>query len=296
MTIIKSGYRLKKTRWGYRSVIPLPSAKELEIHYRKQYHQKKHKDRKMPYTKDELKYFENDSRVVEYIFKKHTDLDYGRLLDLGAGEGNFAKYFYEKAHWDVITSDFSSYGMRENNPALLNTLIQGDIYSVLNEQIDSGEKFHLINLKNVLEHVLDPVQLLDKIKNLLELKSLLRIVVPNDYSGFQELLLEKEKTHDSWFAPPEHLHYFNIKSLEKLFKDLRYRVVMMLTDFPIEIFLLNDHSNYARDREAGKEAHYSRVIASNFIFDQGIEKYIKYFSSSAAVDFGRQIIAYVSIE
>jgi hypothetical protein len=125
---------------------------------------------------------------------------------------------------------------------------------------------------------------------------MLRVVVPNDYSAFQEALLERDKTHETWFAPPEHLHYFNFESLRELLNSLGYRLKVMMADFPIEIFLLNNHSNYAKDRDVGKEAHYSRVIASNYIFEQGIENYIKYFSACVDVDFGRQVIAYVSAD
>ena len=50
-----------------------------------------------------------------------------------------------------------------------------------------------------------------------------------------------------------------------------------------------------KDREAGVYAHKSRVEVDNFLFSQGIEKYINYYEANAKIGFGRQIIAYVKL-
>ena len=286
-------YRTEKNSWGFYSVSPLPSSEELKKHYSEKYYQNEHGSYQHVYTDDEIKYFEIEAKVAEHIFKKFNKDTVGKLLDIGAGEGYFAKVFYEN-NWDVTTCDFSAYGMKQHNPSLLNTMMQGNIFETLEDQINYKRDYDFINLKNVLEHVLDPVSLLQKIQLLLKSNSLLRIEVPNDYSSFQEMLLEQGMTKNTWFAPPEHLHYFNFKSITNILTSLGFTVRLMMADFAIELYLLNNYSNYAKNKDVGKEAHLARVAANNFIYEQGIDSYINYYSACAEVDLGRQVIVYAS--
>ena len=143
---------------------------------------------------------------------------------------------------------------------------------------------------------MDPVDLLQKIQLLLKDSSVLRVEVPNDYSLFQEMLLEQRMTENTWFGPPDHLHYFTFKSLKKFLTMLGFKIQFMMADFPVELYILNSFSNYAKNKKIGKNAHLARVKANNFIYDQGIEGYINYFSASAEVNLGRQVILYATIE
>jgi hypothetical protein len=47
-------------------------------------------------------------------------------------------------------------------------------------------------------------------------------------------------------------------------------------DFPIEQFLINKYSNYNGDKRRGKEAHASRVLITNFLAKQNLDRYIDY--------------------
>jgi len=158
-----------------------------------------------------------------------------------------------------------------------------------------NKKYNLINIKNVLEHVVDPEQLIDMVKTITASQGLIRIEVPNDYSSFQNMLIENDKTNNTWFKSPEHLHYFNKQSLLNFIEMQGLGVVDLLCDFPVEVYLLNDNSNYAKNNIFGKQAHLSRIIASNYIIDQGIENALSFYRSSARVDFGRQLIAYCKV-
>jgi len=289
-------YKAQKTELGFYSVSPLPSVKELEKHYGEKYYQNEHGSYQHSYTNDELKYFEIESKIAEAIFKKFNTHNVDKslkLLDVGAGEGFFSKYFYEY-DWSVITCDFADNGMIRHNPNLIDTFVKGDIFETLENQIKEKRVYDLINLKNVLEHVLDPVDLLQTLQLLLKDSSVLRIEVPNDYSPFQEMLLEQGMTENTWFSPPEHLHYFTFENIQNLLSSLGFTAQFIMADFPIELYILNNSSNYAKNKNLGKNAHLARVKANNFIFDQGIEAYINYFSASARVNLGRQVILYVS--
>jgi hypothetical protein len=70
----------------------------------------------------------------------------------------------------------------------------------------------------------------------------------------------------------------------------------MLADFPIELFLTNEYSNYIIDRSKGKAAHASRVMISKLIYQRGLDKYIKYSEGLAAAGIGRTCIAFASLK
>jgi 2-polyprenyl-3-methyl-5-hydroxy-6-metoxy-1,4-benzoquinol methylase len=288
-------YSVTKNKYGFYSIQPVPSVDELRKHYEDMYYQKASGSYQRDYEIDELNYFKSEAAISEYIFSCMNKSFSRKLLDVGAGEGYFSKYFLEK-DWDIATTDYSNFGMKRNNPQLIPTLIQGDALEVLSQLITDKKIFDFINLKNVLEHSREPVELLQKIKLLMKGGSLLRIEVPNDYSSFQQLLLDRKFSPNTWFSPPEHLHYFNANSLVDFIKCLGFKIHLVLSDFPIELFLLNENSNYSRDKSLGKGAHRARVTANNFILQSGFEKYIEYYSASAEVGLGRQIIVFATVE
>lgn len=286
-------FNICKNKHGFFSVTPMPSAEYLEDFYKKTYYQEGMQEYCENYTSDELDYFSNESIVAEYIYKTHSSSPLRNLLDVGCGEGYFAKYFFEN-NYGVVLLDYSSYGLRTHNPELLDYFIEGNIYANLDNKL-YVKKFDFINIKNVIEHVIDPYLLLSKAMENVADNSIIRIEVPNDYSTFQSMLLEKKLSENTWFKPPEHLHYFNFTSMKNFLSDLGYEVKVIMSDFPIELFLLNKHSNYVANKNFGKQAHYARAIANNYLMSKGPEKYVNFFQACAELDFGRQIIVYCNV-
>ena len=282
------GVKLVKNEHGFLSVKDFPTKKGLEEHYSKKYYQEESVQYSHIYSPDELEYFKNAAKVAEHIYNNLYCCENNKMLDVGCGEGFFANYFFQN-NWDVTTLDYSSQGINNHNPALEETLIQGDIFNSIDNCILQKNHFNLINLSNILEHVIDPAQLLKKIKTLLSNESLVRICVPNDYSAFQQFLLEKDYTTNTWLNVPDHLHYFGFDSLNSLLSSLGYEIVVCMGEFPIELFLSNEASNYVKNRKYGKFAHRSRIEVDNFLFSRGIENYIDFYKSSAKVDLSRQI-------
>ncbi|MDQ7045236.1 MAG: class I SAM-dependent methyltransferase [Sulfurimonas sp.] len=285
--------KLVKSIHGYYSIKDMPSEETLKKHYQDKYFQDNKSVYTHSYSKAELSYLQTKAKVSEYIFS--NTFHEKKLLDVGAGEGFFANYFLNK-QWDITTLDYSSYAIKNHNPELEKTLVQGDIFNSLDNLIHQKEYYTLINLSNVLEHVINPIQLLTQLKILLSKGSLLRISVPNDYSDFQKLLLEQGKTSNTWFCPPEHLHYFTFNSLIKLLESLDYEIVISMGEFPIEVFLSNESSNYAKNQQNGKAAHQSRIEIDNFILGQGLEKYINYYKASADIGLSRQVVIFAKIK
>jgi 2-polyprenyl-3-methyl-5-hydroxy-6-metoxy-1,4-benzoquinol methylase len=279
---------LTKSVYGYFSANSLPTNQELEEYYADKYYQKDSKSHSHTYTDEELLFFDNKAKVAHYITSHSNNK---RLLDVGSGEGFFASHFYKK-DYNVTTLDYSDYGILTHNPHLLDSIIKGDIFLSIGKLIRENKKYDLINLSNVLEHVIDPVELLKNLKSLLTPNSTLRISVPNDFSSYQDFLLKENHTTQTWISIPDHLHYFTFISLKCLLEDIGYEVTLSLGEFPIEIYLANESSNYTKNKTLGKHAHDARVTTDNFLFSQGIEKYINYYQASASIGFSRQVVIY----
>ncbi|MBI5694780.1 MAG: class I SAM-dependent methyltransferase [Nitrospirae bacterium] len=281
---------------GFWQVDPMPTEKELEKYYREAYFQVCERGAYSPdYTADELESFANTARVTEHIRNSLYGNARGGFLDVGCGEGYFAAYMHELG-WDLDLVDFSSWAIENHHPSLLGYFRQGNIYDLLRDSVSSGNTYGLINVANVLEHVRDPLGLLDLIRGLMDRGSLLRVRVPNDYSGFQAFLLKKGFLDgETWFAPPDHLNYFTCSSLEKTLADCGFETVRVLVDFPVETYLVNQFSNYWADRSRGKQAHYSRIMIENFLVNQDMDSYIDYMAAAARCGFGRDTTAFVRL-
>jgi 2-polyprenyl-3-methyl-5-hydroxy-6-metoxy-1,4-benzoquinol methylase len=155
-------YSKKKHALGFFQVDPMPTQDELDRYYREEYYQKfPSATYAAEYSADEKKYFNNRAAVTEAVFAQTVGASVSglRLLDVGCGEGFFAAYFL-RAGWSVKACDFSIEGIRQQNPGLESWFEQGNVYQILEKLIESEEKFDLINLSNVLEHVRQPIELL----------------------------------------------------------------------------------------------------------------------------------------
>lgn len=287
-------YSLIKNSLGYTEIDPKPSIEELQKHYSKKYYQNNHSSYQSTYTDDEIKYFIVESELSLRTLRRYSLVAENRLLDLGCGEGFFANHF-KKSGWEVKCVDFSSDGLMRHNPSLISNFVQGNLLNYL-EVLDSNiDNFGLINLDNVLEHVVDPIALLRLIKSKIKSSTIVRIEVPNDFSKFQSLLVERGCTEETWVCPPEHISYFNKTSLSALLEAEGFKLISLQTDFPIEQFLLNNHSNYWKNRSLGKEAHFTRVVVTNYLADINIDRMIDYREAAADLEFGRQLTAYVAL-
>lgn len=289
--------KLKQNKdFGFYSVDPLPTKTELASFYEQVYYQNDTAQYSKTYTTEETDYFTIECRILQNLFAKTFPASERKsFLDVGCGEGYQADFFYREL-WQVTCVDYSDFGLKTHHPHLLETLIQGDFDASVERLRERSDDYSIILLKNVLEHVIDPDAVVEDLKTLMDSQTLLCIDVPNDYSSFQTYLLENEYTENTWFSPPQHLHYFQFDSLIKFLQSHGLEVVSSQAEFPIEQFLVNKHSNYARDRNRGKEAHLARCRISNFLISEGVEKFIQLREAYADLEFGRVISLIVRLD
>jgi 2-polyprenyl-3-methyl-5-hydroxy-6-metoxy-1,4-benzoquinol methylase len=288
--------RLKKHPIGYWEIENKPTTDELQKYYAEKYYQEGKGSYELAYSQEELSYFSAKLEQRFAVLQRHLKLVEGesRMLDVGCGEG-YALAFFRKQGWSVSGIDFSSAGVASKNPDCVDALVVGDIFELLNAEIGAGKNYEVVWLQNVLEHVLDPLGLLNSLRSLVAPGGVAVVTVPNDCSITQRAALVGEHIdHAFWVVPPDHLTYFNSQSLYTTASQTGWSCVDVLGDFPVDWFLFHPGSNYVRDRSVGKAAHKARVQIENFINEQPIDNVIQFWSSAAKLGLGRDITAYLT--
>jgi 2-polyprenyl-3-methyl-5-hydroxy-6-metoxy-1,4-benzoquinol methylase len=287
---------LVKTRWGFYQYVPKPSEEELNEYYANKYYQEGKGSYSTSYTEEEITY----SRLkASLIYRKSSQLAVikkgKKLIDVGCGEGWIIDEFHSQGV-SVLGVDFSKHGVEKYHPHLLPFFEQGNIYKLLEEKIIIGSKFDFLIIANTLEHVRDPVHLLQGITKIMHPKSLLVIVAPNDFSPLHELLLNRKKVpRKFWLAYPDHLSYFNKESMCNLLSDLGFKIHTVVADSPIDLNLLNEDSNYVVDPSKGKNVHFFRVRVDNFLASIDPEKLLRLYEVLGSMGVGRDLNYYCTL-
>jgi 2-polyprenyl-3-methyl-5-hydroxy-6-metoxy-1,4-benzoquinol methylase len=286
--------RLKKHRLGFWEIAKKPTPLELQKYYAEKYFQEAKGSYELKYSEEEIAYFRAKLHQRYVVVEHHLERKgTRRMLDVGCGEG-YALAFFREQGWTVKGFDFSTAGIQSKNPGCLDALVAGDVFTHLKAEISAGNTYDVVWLQNVLEHVIDPLGLLESLQALVPPDGMIVITVPNDCSITQALALGKGHIDtEFWVCPPDHLSYFDSDSLANVSRETGWDCVEILADFPIDWLLFHPGSNYVRDKSAGKAAHKARVQLENLIHAQPIEDVIRFWSATAKVGLGRTITAFL---
>lgn len=153
------------------------------------------------------KYYEKRSKVqyddvMEFSKKK------GSMLEVGCSYGSLMEFFIKNG-WQAKGIDISENAIRYTKSKRL------DCFNVTPEEFKPKEKFDVIILSNVLEHLENPLNSLNIIKNWLSETGFIYIRVPNVES---KILPSQRQSFLGDLKPFEHFFYFNQKNLKLLFK------------------------------------------------------------------------------
>jgi 2-polyprenyl-3-methyl-5-hydroxy-6-metoxy-1,4-benzoquinol methylase len=288
---------VKLNQYGYYELSNKPNEKELKTYYQEKYYQESKGTYEQCYSDEDILYFENKIKEKVYLIEKFgLSKEKKSLLDIGCGEG-WALNFFKKIGWEVTGVDYSDFGCAKFNPHCIENLMVGDMFEQLERLIQQNKKFDLVWLDNVLEHALDPNDLIKKSIQLLNKNALLLIEVPNDFSDLQKHLFEnKFIDKEFWIAVPDHISYFNKSGLINLMHNNGFCALEVIGDYPIDINLLNEDSNYIKDKTKGKNCHRERIQFENFIHQQEMEKIIGFYRSMLDLGLGRQIIGLFALK
>lgn len=172
------------------------------------------------------------------MFKKEVEhlIQYDKkrtaVLDIGSGMGTFL--YASKPHYKtVIGLDVSG-----QMAAFVEKKLGVKVFVEQFDDFIFPEKFSLIHMSHVLEHVPDPNRWLQKAKQMLDPEGILVINVPNKFSfsfrlqHFFAKIRVKKQFSDSWrdaSRTPDHLFEPTIKSMKYLLAKNRYEVLEYYT-------------------------------------------------------------------
>ena len=144
----------------------------------------------------------------------------GRLLDIGCGSGEFLAMM-QQAGWDVagIEPDPKAASLASKRVGAVIPIVE------LHEAGFDPGTFDTITLHHVIEHVYDPVGLMQECCRLLRPEGRVVIVTPNINS------LGHRHFRDSWrgLEPPRHLYLFSANAIRKSACRAGLRVLVLRT-------------------------------------------------------------------
>jgi 2-polyprenyl-3-methyl-5-hydroxy-6-metoxy-1,4-benzoquinol methylase len=184
------------------------------------------------------------------------------ILDIGAGTGDFLQYC--KDHKYEVTGTEPSATARKIARA------KGiELYESIDQLLD--QKFDVITMWHVLEHIPNLFECLEQLKSLLKENGKLIVAVPN----FKSYDAEYYKEFWAAYDVPRHLWHFSQKSIRNLFESVNMKVTqvhpMKYDSFYVSL-LSEKHktgkSNYLKafwvgwksNRKASKTSEYSSLI------------------------------------
>jgi SAM-dependent methyltransferase len=159
----------------------------------------------------------------------------GTLLEVGCAAGFMLKVA-EAEGWQVKGLELMESAVQYANETLGIEVIEG----TLDDANLAESSFDAIALIETVEHLLDPMAVLQKAHTLLRPGGALLVAVPN-----QNSLMHKWYGIDwSVLSPAEHLYYFTDDSMEKLLKKIGYSKTEFVWKLPGQaaIEILNPHN------------------------------------------------------
>jgi SAM-dependent methyltransferase len=275
---------------GWFTFEPKPTAEALAAYYNDKYFGPGHGGQYAHgYTDEELEHKGLAAAEAERVWGRGP----GRLLEVGVGEGFFLDGFARRG-WEVQGVDFTDDGLKAFFPELRDRVRIGDAFALLDSLIAREEQFDLVACNNVIEHVLDPEGLLQRLRRIVAKDGLLRIAAPNDGSWLQrEIVGRGLAAPDFWVALPDHLNYFDADSLPRVLQMNGWSVAELLGEFPIDLFLLNSEAAYLGAPAKGRAAHFARVAFETSLWRRrSVEGVLAFRRGCAEAGVGRNLIAY----
>ena len=137
----------------------------------------------------------------------------GKLLDYGCGTGEFLHKAHE--HEFDITGVEPSDDARKKAESIIGKKIENHLDNL------KGEKFNVITLWHVLEHVPDLKEKLSQLKELLEVNGTIFIAVPN-HNSYDAL---HYKEYWAGYDVPRHLWHFSKENMKALLEEINLKVI-----------------------------------------------------------------------
>ncbi|MCG9752991.1 class I SAM-dependent methyltransferase [Vibrio brasiliensis] len=270
---------------GYLSLKNKPTKSELEAYYRNKYYQESKGAYEACYSPEEVKWKKSVEEVTILALKDIVQVK--TFLDIGCGEGFLVSAMLEKGA-DAYGIDFGLEGVKQHNSEIIHRTKACDIYEYIEKEDLS--RFDCVSIMHVIEHVLDPRKLISMLKEKMKPETILIVRHPNDNSILHKYAKSRGKFKEDFFIEvPDHLSYFNVENMEVFLKEQQLDVIKKFSSWPVDLAILNDDTNYAKDPSKGKSVHNARVLTHNLLFESSNSNYLKLLVDFAELGIGRDI-------
>ncbi len=291
---MKNTYSLEvNPEFKFLQIKPTPSSQEINNFYSQEFYSgeyKKFNDSSLEVQLEDREFYEGSWSDMQFhilnIMKRDPkDL---KILDIGCGWAQ-ALLFLKKSGFDCYGFDPSpeavQYGLSKGLSLKCSGLESMNVFQDV--------KFDVVILKNVLEHLPNPIETLKEIHScVLKKGGLIVIDVPNEFNAFQMAGRDLHNLSDWWVAPPAHLNYFNNDTLINTLEGTGYEMCLTESSFPLEMFLLFGDC-YVGNGELGKQCHAKRVLFETNLRKLGYsDKLRSFYQELAKLNLGRQVNAY----
>ena len=256
--VLVDGYKvIDCAACGFRHIDPLFSDEELKKFYNGEFYEKERSDYFSHAEEDKEWWMLRYHHYYETL-EAHTSGR--RLLDIGSGPGYFLEAGRERG-WEVL-------GFEPSRVAAEYTAARG--IPVVNDYFSVGKAkdhgvFDVICLNLVLEHLRDPIGLIEEAGRMLAKGGLLFVISPNDFNPLQMQLWRHHGYKPWWVVPKHHLNYFDVDSARRFFTARGFETLHQETSYPLEMFLLSGR-NYVGNAALGRQCHNERKAFETAMF------------------------------
>ena len=197
------------TLWDMLLTLPVPD--NLESYY-KSTDYKPHHHQSSSLTDRLYNWVRKRNYAYKYRLMKHYNSNMQSVLDYGTATGEFLGYLLEK------TIKVSGVEPNKNARTIANITTNNNVRVSIDE---ISQKYDVITLWHVLEHVPNLNVLIKKLKKRLKDKGILVIAVPN-FKSYDALHYK-----EFWAAydVPRHIWHFSPHSIQKLFEKHQMKVI-----------------------------------------------------------------------
>lgn len=214
------GYRLVKCKWcGLVYLNPRPTQQEISEEYSAEYHIERLL-RQEPKTEDKIEEeIKKNIGRAEEIVKQFGNK--GKLLDIGCSAGFFIACL-KRYGWNVTGIDISEWASKFARERLGLKVFTGIV-----EDIQFNEKFDVITMYHVLEHLPDPVGTSKRVSEIITDNGVLIVKGPN-LASFDRTWHGK-----NWrgYSDQTHLYYFTPKTYQMVLEKAGFSVQKMVFQY-----------------------------------------------------------------
>lgn len=192
---------------------PLPDINLLSTFYPSEYRNFLPQEETLFSSLKNIQFITLAKKITRYIKNKNA-----KILEVGPGNGNLLSAMKLKGYENLYGIDFKDNAFKDLEKKGIKTAL-----SNIEEGNPFNEKFDVVIMNNVIEHFLNPFNVLRNLKKSLSKDGKIILITPN--SNAIELLLFKN--YWAGFHAPRHIYLFNDKNIRLLAQGLDFLKVIV---------------------------------------------------------------------